>query len=190
VLETWSLWLPPPAEFDEPVFDPQCLDRAIEILRAAECDSDLSRFWFELPCPLYHGTANVGDPCSGGSPVYNPCLQDLLCIEERCELAHVTGPPDLRPGTGEPCNETGECHASAWCDLAAMDGPICRALVDVGDACMGHAECFTTYCPAGFCDERPGEGEPCGANQICASGLECASERCVGGSSCVPSFER
>jgi hypothetical protein len=190
VLEAWGYWLPPPADFGEPVFDPQCLDRAMEILRAAECDSDLSRFWFELPCALYHGTANVGDACMPGSPVYNPCLQGLVCIDQRCEPAHVAATPDLRPGVGESCVETAECNASAWCDLAAMDGPICRARGAVGDACMGHAQCLTGYCPAGFCDERPGEGEPCGANQICGEGLECITDRCARTSSCLPSFER
>ena len=191
VLEDWSSWLPPPTQRGENVvFDPQCLDRAIEILRAAECDADLSRFWAELPCPLYHSTANLGDLCIGGSPVYNPCLQGLVCIDLQCEPAHVTASPDLRPGIGESCLETGECNASGWCDVAAMDGPICRARRAVGDACMGHDQCLTVYCPAGFCDDRPGEGEPCGANQICGDRLECDGERCQPTSSCVPWFDR
>jgi hypothetical protein len=169
-----------------PTFDTRCLELAVDIVLEAECDADFSSFWAELPCALYRGTANVGDACESVPPPLHWCLEGLACVAGRCEPSHVAETSSGLPGPGEPCTENAECDETAWCE-SGPDEALCRALAEVGDLCMGHPECQTRYCPAGKCDELPTEGELCGANTLCADGLDCDGERCVARpASCVP----
>jgi hypothetical protein len=76
---------------------------------------------------------------------------------------------------GSDQNICGEqiCAPTAFCDFSDPTAPRCREAGGVGAACMGHAQCTTSYCPAGFCAELPGEGEPCTVDGDCRSGTLC-----------------
>ncbi len=109
----------------------------------------------------------VGDPCEGSQE----CGAGLLCEASRCQAL-----PDI----GQPCPSF-RCERGAYC-VARDPSPTqasteCVEAEEVGHPCMGHRECATEYCPAAFCAERPGRGQPCRAG-ICAGDLTCADAVC------------
>jgi hypothetical protein len=101
-----------------------------------------------------------------------PCAEALWCDGEsnRCRSL---------PGPGEPCSPRG-CREGTFCDASDPNAdPICRAPGQRGDPCMGHAQCMTNYCPAGFCADIPREGESCAGTLVCAEGLMCREDVCI-----------
>lgn len=143
---------------------------------------DLSRSAF--------GTA--GEPCDLGSL----CDEGLECIDAVCQRLPGAGEPCLagylcdddsscyetfcasRPGVGEPCSFD-ECGPGGYCGVDPVDGVSeCRPAGDVGDRCMGHRQCSSGNCPAGFCEEPAGVGDPCGGQLPCGPGLRCDAGQC------------
>ena len=56
--------------------------------------------------------------------------------------------------------------------------PRCEPLGKLAEGCMGHADCESGYCPAGFCAGVPGAGGDCRGTEICAEGLWCVDDVC------------
>lgn len=132
--------------------------------------------------------ADEGESCGGG------CADGLHCIEstcqtlpgegERCEGQCAEGTwcdwniqrcAALPDGEGQPC-AAGQCGGRLWCDTMNDE---CRLRAPFGETCTGHRQCETGFCPAGFCDELPIEGEACAQAGGCANGLVCDGEVCV-----------
>lgn len=155
---------------------------------------------FEEPC-----TGSCTDPCkradAGESCNNTPCIDTLICdyFNDRC----VEGPGpgktcadygcavgsicDFNDNTckrlgdeGEAC-VLGQCAAELFCITDPLDPTMgtCRGPADNGEPCMGHLQCKSLNCPAGFCEQKPGKGEGCAGT--CESGLECDPEtmKCV-----------
>lgn len=178
-------------------FDQDCADRLAEALSAASCDRLIPEFDCEDYCKLYYGTRFEGDPCDDE----RDCAQGLICRFDECrdpcklqtasegescdfavcdsgllcvvvESSEGRGPATcVRPDGGDQCGDQ-TCNTQQWCDNGPM-GSMCRPLVGTGGACMGHQQCTTSYCPAGFCEELPGEGEPCSQQGSCRDGGIC-----------------
>jgi hypothetical protein len=125
------------------------------------CDSGTCTGTCQTPCRR----AGVGDSCDDVQ-----CVDTALCIYEE------TGPVCRRiPDVGDPCLQ-GECAEGSFCVVDPVDPTIqtCTAAAPLGEACMGHPQCESGYCPAGFCEELPGKGDPCFGR--CAGDLECDFE--------------
>jgi hypothetical protein len=126
------------------------------------------------------------DPC-----LVRPPAEGDACVQDDCGSELVCSASDPDPGicvalplAGAPCID-GRCATGLSCD-----GTVCFAPLSQGEACMGHGECASRYCPAGHCSTAPGPDQPCGANGACASGSECIDEFGDGGTCRVrPSAE-
>lgn len=110
----------------------------------------------------------VGQACPQGQ-----CAEEALCDWniEQCVAA---------PTVGEACL-FGQCSDALWCDFSNVDQPDgqCQAPVAYGEACSGHRQCETGYCPAGYCLDKPDFGEDCSATQVCGKGMVCNGSTCV-----------
>lgn len=111
-----------------------------------------------------HAPGGEGDTCDVG------CREGLVCNYDAdlCEAP---------PSVGAPC-PWGECATGAWCDFAATPEGVCRAGAALAEPCMGHRECASGYCPAGFCDRLPALGESCRETFACAVGTSCDGDVC------------
>lgn len=105
-----------------------------------------------------------GDPCDVG------CREGLACNYD----SNVCEPP---PPVGAPC-PSGECAVGAWCDFSVVFDGVCRPGAALGEACMGHRECASGYCPAGYCDRLPELGESCRETLACGVGTSCDGDVC------------
>lgn len=186
------------------LFDERCLDTLVRRIERAPC-GELPIPTCEEDCALYYGTGHEGQACGGDHQVLCGrglvCLQGECrdrcavvlpahegesCLGRACDdglACRDRYDPDARddievcvalPGAGSPCAE-GECAAGAWCD-STSSMPLCRAVGEIGDACRGHGQCVSAYCPAGHCARPPGDGEPCGTNRRCDAGLVCIDD--------------
>ncbi|MCX4244988.1 hypothetical protein [Paraliomyxa miuraensis] len=138
--------------------------------------------------------ATEGEPCD-----QRPCAQDLHCNDySRCVVAPGVGEsclwgvlcsddsvcdPDQvrcveRPEAGAACI-SGSCALGAWCSTT-IDDPIgtCMAPQENGQMCAGHPQCQSRYCPNGFCQPAPAEGESCEDTLACGPGLVCNGTTC------------
>jgi hypothetical protein len=113
---------------------------------------------------------------------------DYGCAEGLdCDYGSGSGTCRRRADLGESCTDIA-CAEDLRCDFDNMTGEgTCVGPTALGDACMGHQECESGYCPAGFCDELPGEGDSCAGTFACEKGLDCDSEtmKCVDGDAIV-----
>jgi hypothetical protein len=110
--------------------------------------------------------ADIGDSCDELQ-----CVEGALCVYEEADSSCRR-----LPKLGDPCLQ-GSCADDLFCVVDPIDPTIqtCTAPAELGGACMGHVQCESGYCPAGFCQERPGKGEPCFS--VCADGLQCDFEK-------------
>jgi hypothetical protein len=119
------------------------------------------------------------DPCAraalGERCLDVQCHDGLLCdvLEDECVPT---------PEIGEPCVWGSGCGEGAMCDdesdeCVPADTP--EEMGQPGAPCNSYRQCASGSCPAGFCAELPGRGEPC--SEICAEGLECdpATSKCA-----------
>lgn len=96
------------------------------------------------------------------------CREGLLCDYSVSVCA-------VPPPAGQPCL-SGECARGAYCETT--DVSLCVAGQPRGTACTGHRQCESGYCPAGFCDVRPGIGDPCAGSLVCDVGASCDGAVC------------
>jgi hypothetical protein len=178
-------------------FDQDCADRIAAAIAATSCDRLIPEFACADYCKIYYGTRFEGQPCDDS----RDCAQGLVCLDEcrdpcklqtvgegevcefaRCEpglecVVDVDGdenrpPTCVQDAANTVCNDQ-ICPPTSWCDTGDPDGPRCRERVGTGAACSGHTQCTTLYCPAGFCEELPGDGQPCSDNGDCRDGVLC-----------------
>lgn len=195
---------PLPASVDE-----ECIRKLAQRIDAIDCnlqftDGDCRDFCFPVIGPRF-----AGEPCDSQTD----CGRNLICDRGECKDACAVRPPAegdqcddgndcgdelvcanedddtmgvciALPVAGQQCY-FGACAPGLVCEPDDTDNGTCRALTAVGNACMGHGECATNYCPAGYCEERPGPGQACGANGICGPGTDCVSDD-DGNGLCVP----
>lgn len=155
-------------------------------------------------CPIYHGAQFEGLPCEAEGALFTDCGPQLWCIggtcvdpvglplggrDELCDPLHgcddglaCSGgrclPP---PGPGQPCAD-GRCAEGSRCEAPLdFEAPsLCVAGGEVGSPCMGHAECASFNCPAGFCIAPSTVGDPCSSTLPCGPGLSCEDGICQG----------
>jgi hypothetical protein len=187
-------------------YDPTCVGEFVDRIEDRGCaapgafDDDC-----ESPCNPLFGTRDVGQSCESVGDGLSDCKQGLVCygtcedpcgivgakLGERCEEvgcgeglfckwnadfteARCAEPPPV----GQPCPD-GVCNGDAFCalpDPMALAN-ICIAPREAGEPCMGHLQCESGYCPAGYCDQVPGRGDPCPA-QVCDTGSTCREGVC------------
>ncbi len=136
------------------------------------------------------------DPCAGPCP--GGCTPDQRCDYETLECVALPGLGDscqesqcaaglgclydpeggaqcvTLPELGESCGQLGLCADTLRCEFDPLDGTgTCVGPTPLGDACSGHSQCGSGFCPAGFCAALPGKGESCGGTFACAAGLDC-----------------
>lgn len=139
--------------------------------RFSDCDNGLrcdQGVCVEL-CPEPLG---AGEICNGGT-----CGEGLYCdfsgeIDALCR-------PKARDGddcTQAECAEGLRCIAPDPMDLTVLS---CAPLATMAEPCMGHDQCDTGYCPAGFCDLLPVEGGDCRGTLACAEGFFCIDDVCA-----------
>ncbi len=126
-----------------------------------DCGSGLQCILGECRDPQTVEFGGEGQPCD-----LTGCDEGLLCVDgQTCSRL---------PGPGEPCPD-GSCREDSRCvfDPTGGEEPRCEALADIGQPCMGHVECVSGNCPAGFCVAPAGAGSECGSNLPCGEGFEC-----------------
>jgi hypothetical protein len=155
----------------------------------ADCARGFSCSWPEAICIA---DAGVGESCDG-----RECMGGLYCDGVQCRAPAELGascstvpcaegfvceyPSSIcaePPAIGAPC-DAGICAPDAWCDFTSTTtSPSCRALLAEDEACSGHSQCASRYCPAGACRPRPSLGEDCSGTLVCAEGLGCDGAIC------------
>ena len=106
------------------------------------------------------------------------CPQGLCSDEAVCDW--TVGSCVGRPLVGSRC-VVGECAEQLWCDSSdpqEPDGP-CTERLARAEACSGHQQCETGYCPAGYCLDKPLLGEGCAGAMVCGQGLVCDGVSCI-----------
>lgn len=147
-------------------------------------------------CELYgigvsdcaQGLRCSGDVCT------NPCANELpdeelpgegeVCLGNACAGELVCNFEDDRcialPRAGEPCQPGFGCAEDLFCEALDLSDPMserqCFEPQEFAAPCRGHAQCQSGYCPAGFCEHRPREGEACAG--LCETGLDCVDQVC------------
>lgn len=119
---------------------------------------------------------DAGESCNFG------CKDDLFCDfnDNTCRRL---------PKLDENCDVSGQCEEGVFCETTDPADPttprICKAPVELGEACRGHSQCQSGFCPVGFCTELPGEGDSCRGTFVCGPGLDCVEEVCVPGAPAI-----
>lgn len=195
--------LPPDYERDalDLVYDPQCVDEIVIDMRSVAC-GDVALPRGADGCTPFYGPGRLGDECDVGQ-IVSTCQRGLACLGGRCtDSFEVAGPPAAGspcPAQGCPAEQNLFCGAQGICEpfpleeepcepstgcapgLVCGGSLTCQPGLDLGEGCSGHTQCASGYCPRGACEERPGEGEACGTQLLCALGLRCEGEVCVSG---------
>jgi hypothetical protein len=155
-------------------------------------------------CPIYHGAVFEGLPCESEGALFTDCGPQLWCIGGTCvdpvgralggrdepcdplrgcdeELACSNGVCLPLPGPGQPCADD-RCAEGSRCEPPVdFESPgMCVAGGEVGAPCMGHAECASFNCPAGFCAAPATIGDPCSSTLPCGPELSCQEGVCQG----------
>jgi hypothetical protein len=188
------------------VIDAAGCDAAFDVEQADACAP---------PCYYLHGTADVGEPCQISGSFASDCQQGLTCNGSTCVEPCADGPTGPGGDVGDSCDEgckqglycdgidftcrtlpkkgqncdSGQCEEGLFCESADPNDPttqlLCKAPVGMGEACRGHNQCESGFCPAGFCEALPGEGDSCRGTFVCGPGLDCVEEVCVAGAPAV-----
>jgi len=179
------------------VFDPECLEAFLENIDALGSCERVTE-WQSESCAVYHGAADVGDPCSYYEfyPPMTDCRPGLYCREGVC--LNLQNPTALEKGDIcydpqgiTPSGYLGQCIDGLACD--SRDTRTCipyspPSTVTVGGECAEFYLCERgTYCrpPEGADDvseEAPGictvptlAGQPCSliyeCDWLCEAGI-------------------
>lgn len=184
--------------YDDPIqiaVDHECLQSFAQRIDALDCNlylTEVPQDCREFCWPLV-GPRHEGEPCTSqlecgrgllcaAGECRNPCLVDVPTQGASCESRRDCdssfqvctsefegqgGVCQALPSAGQACY-FGECLPGVRCDQGTCVTPTLD-----GEPCMGHRECASNYCPAGYCRQAPGAGERCGADGACAAGAEC-----------------
>lgn len=94
----------------------------------------------------------------------------------------VTTCQDVFAGTGAQgttCGSTADCAASHYCDRSLANGCLgqCEPIIDFRSICSGTPCAEGQICnESGQCSDPPGQGQPCGVEDICATNLFCDND--------------
>jgi hypothetical protein len=193
-------------------FDQACADRIAAAIAETSCDRLIPEIACSDYCNIYYGTRFEGQPCDASrdcaqglvcrGECVDPCKLESVGEGESCEFAQCDAglncvetdtnddgqlpPTCVRPdgGGGQPCGEE-TCSSASWCDTSDPSAPRCRARGGTGAECTGHSQCTTFYCPAGFCADLPGDGEPCSDEGDCRPGTLCVENEPDTGGTCA-----
>ncbi len=120
----------------------------------------------------------VGESCLEGQ---QRCGTDLVCAAETNTCLAL-------PQADEPCLDGFRCAEELFCEQVDFSDPMselhCFAPRSLAEPCRGHAQCANNYCPAGFCELRPQQGEACPAG-VCDDGLDCVDAVCAPASAAI-----
>lgn len=145
-------------DFVDGTYDPVC---AATILNAH----------LEHGCGPYPGPYTRPEPreLAGSPECVAPCapIYGTVDLGEECIRIDALS-SNCKPGLY--CDNVG-CRE--WC----ADPP--PPLTELGEPCMGHAECATGYCPAGSCATPNASGAACEQAAECKPGLECVNDVCT-----------
>lgn len=136
----------------------------------------------------------TGSSCAPGlmcSPLSSTCRpppeEGRPCLDNRCgdgfycDFEDQSETCKALPAVGELCLDGSTCADGLFCTAVDPASPMierrCFAPQPLQSPCQGHAQCESGYCPAAFCQARPGNGEACPA-EVCAEGLDCVDEVC------------
>lgn len=130
-------------------YDPQCAGDLLALAESTGC-TPIIELECENYCAIYHGDAQVDQPCTATSASFSNCAQGLVCVEGSCRSACGDAPLAL----GEACRDA-EGASLGVCDSEA-----------------GHFCDFASE----TCIELPGVGEPCYSGEVCGVGAVCSWE--------------
>jgi hypothetical protein len=165
------------------IVDTDC-DRGLFCIAGTCRDPELTAFGgLDEPCELGNrcdgALACIDELCQRLPGAGEPCLDYLCSPEARCDFGYEICV--ALPGPGEPC-DAGECLPGSFCGSDPNTGMSeCLRTGDVGDPCMGHRQCTSGNCPAGYCEDPAGVGDPCDGQLPCGPGLFCAEGQCQDG---------
>lgn len=109
-----------------------------------------------------------------------PCADMLLCLQGTCQAL---------PGAGQGCL-AGRCDDTAYC-VTGADGGVCEPKRNTGAPCSDDSQCL----PGDVCETLSAScepsvltqaGAPCGARQLCPTGMVCLGLRQGGLGECQP----
>jgi hypothetical protein len=135
------------------------------------CEYDETELEVTMICRNPCARADVGESCDRIN-----CVEGAWCEWQEAGGGVCRSLPKL----GDECPQN-QCADGLFCVVDPVDPTIseCRAPAPLGESCMGHVQCESHYCPAGFCQELPGAGDECFG--VCGAGLDCDFEtnKCV-----------
>lgn len=191
-------------KYDDECAEEELNDRSSESCGPRDWDDPDS---CSKPCKRYYGPVPSGGTCTVGISGYDNCKQGSVCGSSGicinpCEEPHLPSAGEscyvdlcdedsycfddggsalpmcvAWPTVGQPCTDSGQCHASAWCDSAS---DTCQAhptlglpCDQAGQECQGCTICDSVADPV--CVTAPGRGAECNAGR-CDAGLVCNSQ--------------
>lgn len=118
-----------------------------------------------------------GLDCSANGLCVAPVGEGQSCYDIDCEeglICDFDGGMICRalPKAGAACL-FGECENGSFCELE-----VCVPGLPLAQACTGHRQCESGFCPAGFCDRRPQLGDSCADALACDVGASCDGAVC------------
>jgi hypothetical protein len=136
-------------------FDPYCIGEKVDTFDELGCEpADDESGQCERPCAVYHGDGSKGGFCHvTADREYSTCGKRWRCQIDDCSNVD----PTKCSGTCvDPCETNGtpcpDCDDDSYCEQSTG---VCIPLAGNGDACTGHAQCASEWCPDGECGERP-----------------------------------
>jgi hypothetical protein len=111
------------------------------------------------------------------------CANDLICGKLPGAATGQCGKKTSK-SLNDPCADPGDtCTGSSYCSAATGSLPKCVSTPPVGGACSASIPCGdSARCVNGVCAARAAQGQTCGADSDCGSGLYCdtyAPAECV-----------
>ncbi len=156
-----------------------------------QCADGLWCNWADDGAQRCRAPAKLGEQCQDigceeglacdGFTCVNPPPAGLACVQGQCDDSAVcdwdTNTCRARPTQGASCL-FGVCADELWCDTGTDPLGVCVTVNANGEACTGHTQCGSGFCPRGFCEARPGLDEDCENVGICERGLVCNGLTC------------
>ncbi len=166
------------------LYDGACAARLLERYDEADCDVEVDPELTCASCRIYVGPREAGEPCDrlGITFALDTCGQGLECEAGRC-VPSCDDPPPLPEGARctAGVQTLGACEDGLYC---AVESELCAPAPQAGEACPDGV-----CAPSAYCDRSDPEAFVCvarlSAQEPCLVGLQCLSDRCVGGE-CAP----
>jgi len=125
----------------------------------------------------------LGENCNGDAECASGKCWGSVCVvrcygDEQCatgEHCDWNSNVCLPPGDAGALCDLDEHCLSGWCN---PDG-YCQVKPGLGDPCTGYGDCYPRgFCNNGFCQEKHGPGEECSSYDSCFDPYICLEQRC------------